>query len=408
MLGYKGSFAYKMQAGMGDTICTPLFAVLHARGVRFEFFHRVDRLALDPADGRLVGAIHLTRQAELRPEVRAEGYWPVVRAGELHCWPDRPDVGQLADGARIEGDPAYPYQLESNRAPLPGAPQVVLRRGVDFDEVVLAIPVAALDRICGDLIARDASWQRMVRGDGDRLPVGTVRTQAFQLWLRRLSPAAEAERAALQRRQGRDPQRHRALLGGYAEPFDTWCDMSHLLPRESWPARAEAGSIAYVCGPMADAVGAEPSDPRYLAAESARVREHARRWLAQHWAALWPEFLTVRTPPRDWARVLVDPGAGPGDAFDRQFFRANVDPSDRYVAIFAGTTGARLAPDRSGFRNLVLAGDWVLNPVLSAGAAEPTIASGMAAARALSGYPLTIYGESPRAERAARREGAEG
>src|SRR6185369_8632076 len=43
---YKGAFSYKMQAGMGDTVFGPLYEVLEARGVKFEFFHRVDRLEL--------------------------------------------------------------------------------------------------------------------------------------------------------------------------------------------------------------------------------------------------------------------------------------------------------------------------------------------------------------------------
>src|SRR5262249_24436535 len=60
-IGYKGAFAYKMQAGMGDTVMTPLYGVLLARGVRFEFFHRVDRLVLDPNDAGLVAEVRMTR-----------------------------------------------------------------------------------------------------------------------------------------------------------------------------------------------------------------------------------------------------------------------------------------------------------------------------------------------------------
>ena len=396
LFGYKGSFAYKMQAGMGDTICAPLYGLLRARGVRFEFFHRVDRLALDPLDPTLIDRIELTQQAELTPKAKVEGYWPLMRVQGLDCWPSEPDVTQLVNGNLVKGHPAFPVHLESNRMPWPGAPHVVLRRGVDFDQVVLAIPVGALGRICGDLVAHDARWRRMLNGDPATAtpPVGTVRTLAVQLWLKRLSPAAARARAALIRRTGWDPARHQALTGGYAEPFDTWSDMSQLLPRESWPAAAAAGSILYSCGPMPDAAGPEPTDPLYLIQQSNLVRNEARPWLLQHWGPLWPEFVTRPEPPAgQWGQVLVDPGIGAGDALDRQYFRANVDPSDRYVACFARTTKSRLPPDRTSFRNLVLAGDWVLNPVLSAGAAEPTISSGMAASRAISGYPRTIYGE---------------
>jgi uncharacterized protein with NAD-binding domain and iron-sulfur cluster len=41
---------YKMQAGMGDVVFTPLFEVLRRRGVRFRFFHAVTCLGwLGPA-----------------------------------------------------------------------------------------------------------------------------------------------------------------------------------------------------------------------------------------------------------------------------------------------------------------------------------------------------------------------
>jgi hypothetical protein len=43
---YRGSIMYKMQAGMGDAVFTPLYEVLRARGVRFKFFHAVTALRL--------------------------------------------------------------------------------------------------------------------------------------------------------------------------------------------------------------------------------------------------------------------------------------------------------------------------------------------------------------------------
>ncbi len=43
---YKGAVMWKMQAGMGDAIFAPLYLALKKRGVKFEFFQRVDELKL--------------------------------------------------------------------------------------------------------------------------------------------------------------------------------------------------------------------------------------------------------------------------------------------------------------------------------------------------------------------------
>jgi len=80
-----------------------------------------------------------------------------------------------------------------------------------------------------------------------------------------------------------------------------------------------------------------------------------RTRLAQHSRGILPEFV-VRDARLD--DVLVDPpiGGPPADAFARQFFSANVDPSERYVGILAGTTKFWLRTDESGLRNLTLTG----------------------------------------------------
>ena len=62
---YTGAIAWKMRAGMGDIVFAPMFEVLQRRGVRFEFFHRVE--ALHPsADGCRVESIDMSVQATLR------------------------------------------------------------------------------------------------------------------------------------------------------------------------------------------------------------------------------------------------------------------------------------------------------------------------------------------------------
>ena len=90
--------------------------------------------------------------------------------------------------------------------------QLVLRDGVDYDVVVLALPVGAHPYLCAELIAADARWRAMVE------KVETIYTQACQLWL-----DADAEALGCE-----GPP---TITGGYLEPFDTCADMSHLIER---------------------------------------------------------------------------------------------------------------------------------------------------------------------------------
>ena len=53
-----------------------------------------------------------------------------------------------------------------------------LRRGAEFDRVILGISLGALKPICGDLIEASPRWRDMIAR------LDTIRTQAFQLWLK--------------------------------------------------------------------------------------------------------------------------------------------------------------------------------------------------------------------------------
>ena len=66
---YRGSFFWKMRAGMGDCVFAPLYEVLKRRGVRFEFFHRLENLKLPERLARgespYVAALEFDVQAEI-------------------------------------------------------------------------------------------------------------------------------------------------------------------------------------------------------------------------------------------------------------------------------------------------------------------------------------------------------
>jgi uncharacterized protein with NAD-binding domain and iron-sulfur cluster len=359
---YRGSVLYKMRAGMGDTVIAPLYEVLTRRGARFEFFNAVTDLRLTQ-DGSLVDAIEVVPQAELANDA----YDPLVEVEGLNCWPSEPLWRQLRGGEQLKGR-GVDFELETN--PLARAPST-LRRGEHFDQVVLAIPVAALPGICTEINARHERFARMLGS------ATTVGTQAFQLWLTK--PTSE-----LGWRHG-----ERTVARTHVEPLDTWCDMSYLLPRETWRARDGVRAIAYFCGVLDD----HAQESR--AEANARAKRNARAFLEQHVSAFWPKAVTDHGGEVDW-RMLADPEGRRGPArLEAQYWRANNGASERYVLTPAKSMAHRLAADEAGVDNLVLAGDWTRNGI-DGGCVEAAVTSGMQAARALIGHGRTFTGENPR------------
>ena len=335
MIDYEGSFMWRMRAGMGDVVFAPLYLALKKRGVRFHFFSEVTQLGLAP--GRpAVDTIELIHTASVRLDIG--GYEPLERIGDWWCWPAAPDRAQLTD-----------------RAP----ERQTLTRGADFDQVVLAIPVGALNTICTELAAANPRFKLMV----DRAE--TVRTKSLQLWLTK--PIAELR--GQPRVDGLDPP-----ATAYAEPFDTYCDMSQLLEAEAYGGESRPHGVAYFCAVLSDGESAADAE------ES--VRRSAADYLESKAALIWPG--AVQNGSFDWS-VLFDPRDRTGPArLEAQYFRANTTGSDRYVTTPAGSVDARLHPDQSGFENVVLAGDWTHNGI-DGGCVEAAVVSGERAAEALIG-----------------------
>ncbi|HEX9762665.1 MAG TPA: NAD(P)-binding protein, partial [Acidimicrobiia bacterium] len=338
LFDFKGSIFWRMQAGMGEVVFAPLYEALTRRGVEFRFFRRLDRLGVD---GRSIESIELTRQAELAPG--RSSYDPLIRVGGLPCWPSRPDAGQLAV------DPGD--RLESHWGPNAGTGTERLVVGEDFDVLVLAVSLGMVPHVASELILADRAWRDMVE------EVATVATRSAQLWL----SATESE-------MGWDGPPG-VTLSGFGDSFDTWASMSHLLPMEAWPPTRAPQSIAYLCAAMPD------TDP--TAGEDV-VRETLRRFLDGEAGALWPG--THDAGGFRWEMLWDDQGRRGADRLSGQSFRANLDPSDRYVQSLPGSGRYRIAPGRTGFDNLAVAGDWTACG-LDAGCVEAATRSGILAAR---------------------------
>lgn len=368
-LNYKGAVFYKMRAGMGDVVFTPLYEVLKRRGVEFHFFHKVNQLRVHPLT-RNVDRVEMTRQVELKNP--AKGYQPLVEVLGLPCWPDRPLYDQIVDGHELK---ASEINLESYWArPWKGERPVTLERGRDYDILVMGISLGAFPYVCEELIAQSPRWKRMVE------QLKTNQTLGVQLWMSKTLAELGWQESP-------------TVMTGYAEPLNTYADMAQVIPREEW-GPGQVRDIAYLTGAMTDAPVIPPfTDHDFPRREHERLKQISIRWLRESTGPMWPDAPRYNPTGLDW-ELLVDPKGRKGVArFDSQFWRANIDPPERYVLSPPGSTAARLGSHESGYPNLYLAGDWTLTG-LNCGCVEAAVMSGLQASQAISGHPEHISGES--------------
>ncbi|MEZ4409104.1 MAG: NAD(P)-binding protein [Polyangiales bacterium] len=371
---YKGAFFWKMQAGMGDTVFAPAYEVMKARGVRFEFFHRVTEVSCE-ADGALTDAVQrvtLRRQVDLAPGVTE--YEPLFDVKGVPSWPSTPRWEQI-DPAQREALERDGVNLESAWSPWPGVETVTLERGKDFDLVICATSVAPLVDIAPTLLRKSTAMRALVDG----LP--TNQTIAMQCWFDR-STTEMGWRAG-------------STVGTvFAEPHNTWADMNQLLPRERWEgAPRPPKSVVYFCGTYEGPDPAPPfTDAGYPARNDAEVRGMSLSWLDANLGVLYPKATIPGTPALDPARLVASPTVVGQGRFAEQYWRGNIDPSERYVMSTPGSAAVRLRADESGFRNLFLAGDWLYTGI-NAGCVEAAVMGGFQASRAIAGAPAVIVGD---------------
>jgi len=362
-IGYKGAVCWMFQAGTGDIIFAPLYEMLRRRGVQFKFFHQVTQLGI--SDGA-VDRIHINRQATPTGE-----YNPLITVRGLPCWPSTPLFDQLVEGDELK---QRAVDLESQYSDWSPVESITLRRGVDFDDVVYAIPLPASASICRVLIAENHRWQAMVQH------LKTTRTVAFQLWLTKSSDELCGSE-----------EKENANLG--VQPFNTWGDMSQLIRSENWPTTAQPQKLAYFCGPVEDDPN-EGNDPDlgsdYPHKQSAVARRAAIEFLKEDLHKFWHNIGPDHS--FDW-ELIVGPDRLKGEErFLSQHWIMNIEPSERYVLSVPGSTKYRIKAGESGFANLYLAGDWTWTG-LNSGSLEAAVMSGMQASRALTGFPAVVHGE---------------
>lgn len=353
---YSTAIFHKMQAGMGDTIFGPYYQVLAAIGVKFEFFCAARDLHLNDI-GTRVDRLSMVRQAK----VKSGNYEPLVDVGGLPCWPSEPLWSQLVDGTELK---KQGIDFECEKSPPTGTP-FELKRGKDFDIVLLGASLGSLPYMTRELSATSDRWRLML----DR--VKTVGTHAAQLWLNKsVKDMGWEDRVEVHNSPTAIPSSPmRTIITGFAEPLDTWADMSHLIPHEAWPDPGPA-SISYFCAPAPDG---ETLD---------EFNTNVASWMDKDLPELWPKARK---------RGKFDKALFHDNPESAVYSRVNMYGSERYVLSVTNSVYHRLAPSESGFSNLYLAGDWT-RCGLNAGCVEGATMSGIACASAITGVDLLNVG----------------
>ncbi|MCB9638130.1 MAG: NAD(P)-binding protein [Myxococcales bacterium] len=427
---YRGSIFYKMQAGMGDAVFAPLYELLAKRGVKFRFFSKVKDL-LPSEDGLYVDEIVIGQQVRLRGEVPeeeapsktkskskkktgkksdkdakeaapaedeaeilaldgdvvyppvlpGETYRPLYLVHSLPCWPSEPFWSQIEGGAALrkrlkqEG-----LTLESAWCNEQVGPDIRLKRGQDFDTVIMGLPPASWRLMGTRLVDQKPALARMLSGDQ------TVETSCLQLWM---YPTQESLGWPF-------PE---AVLTGERMPFDTFADMSHLLPHESWHGPEVPQSISYFCGVPVCPAQSPLDDPHYPQRKLATLFQSAAGMLEGWSGRIWPDGGDgTASSGLSWQHLYDRRNEQGEERLKSQYVRVNVDPSERYLLSPPGLLKTRLRGDQTGYLNLFLVGDGTLNG-LNYGCVEAAVISGLQVSRSMTGFPREIPGETDGAPR---------
>ncbi len=377
---YLGAPLWLFAAGSGETLIAPLYEVLKRRGVAFNFFHKVEKLALS-TDGSAVDAVEVSIQATLK----SSPYEPLVKVGALQCWPAAPLYDQLKEGEELR---AKSIDLESYWSDWKPPTTLTLKAGHDFHQVVFAISLGAVPHLCQELLAKSPAWRNMVGH------IKTAQTQSLQVWLNQSSKDLGLN---IKPRDLDDT----AIGCGFEAPFDGLADFSPLIGFEGWPAANLPAALWYFSDVLPQKNGEPPdfTQTDYPQRRRVDVRANSIAFLDAHMTTLLPRAgVTPSNAAFNFNLLSVhDTSTGKGKVrIDQQVYRANIQPSERYVMSPVNSTQFRLKAWESGFKNLVIAGDWIYTG-LNVGCVEATVMSGKLASFAISQKPAldTIIGYNP-------------
>ena len=367
---------WKFSAGTAETIVSPLYNVLKSRGVKFNFFHKVEKIHYSNNDE--IEKVTIGEQVKLTVPV----YQPFIRprVHGLDCWPDKPNYDQI-DPEQARQLQEEKINLESNWSGWKNYKTHVLEKGKDFDQIICGIAISGLDSICHDIINKSTPWQSMMTN------VATVQTQGVQLWLNKTN-----SEMGMNKKEWGIPMTEQGITDTYANPINSWVDMTNLIQYESWKGVQIPKNLAYFCGPMRDspdiwqAIKHPDKFPNFPKEQDLVVRQMTLQWLNDNIGFLWADATTHEAPEGLDLDLLVVVkerlGMKGWERLQQQFFRANIDPAERYTLSLPDSAKYRMKTDDSGYTNLFLCGDWI-DTGYNMGCVEVTVMSGLMAAQAV-------------------------
>lgn len=362
---YRGAIFWRMNAGMGETIFSPLYQVLrspkrwHAGQevsnpcpVDFRFGHTLQSIQFeDSSAGCVVSALTFTKPKGRRSRK------PVL--DHLGCWPG-PALNPPPEGAQVTQRWARAASLDK---PADNT----------FHGVVFALGIDALQKVTAfDPLGHPLPDAIRIRWQAMFSSVRTITTQAAQVWLKQDMEELGWARGPV-------------LVSGCKSPLETWADMSHTLPSEmAWRQAAappikepDHGSVVYFCGVIPDAeVDAKKGQQ---AALDQLVRTNLNKVLGTQMGDYWP-----RCEPDEHGKPRIDLLSQAAEGLAH--VQANAIGSARYTLALPGSAQHRISPLDRSVVNLTLAGDWT-DCGFNEGCVEAAVMSGRLAAHAISGHP---------------------
>ena len=246
---------------MGDVIFAPLYHALRQARRALPLLpprHRPRRQRGRASDrrGRRRSSRRRCATSEYEPLVHGRGRAPAGRAAPL--W-DQLERGRAAAcerrRPRARRRPARPRLDGGCAAARTSTPSCS------------ASPAGALEPLCGELAAANARFAAMLGGGAHR----------------RHAVAADLARRGWRSRSASAPRA--ASPAGCAKPFDTCCDMTHLVAREAWPPGSDLRRLAYLCGMLPRRPGGAGARRRCARARDALARRPTARGRARRWSA---------------------------------------------------------------------------------------------------------------------------